>query len=345
MKKKKILIYSSGGLGDILVRIPHFKAIRNYYSNDFISLLTNTPYTENSIKDYISIFPNNLIDEVICYDPGKNKFINFFKLLRRVYLNKPEIIINLVIRKSYFQILRDRVFFSIFIPNKKIGFKYLKIIKTVENNNLMYENISVKVARLLDDKFKIDLEKAENWTINNEFESTQSLGFGYNQKYIVISVGGKYDTQQWGDENWKLLLNKLAENYNTLNFVFIGSKDEGLRVNNIIPIKFLSRFHNLCGVTTPKNGANIIRNSILFLGQDSGPMHLSASVNHDSILIHSARTLPGEWFPLNGNNYIFYNRVSCYGCYSKICTKYNKKCIAEISVEDVFQKIKNKISK
>jgi ADP-heptose:LPS heptosyltransferase len=265
--------------------------------------------------------------------------------LRRVYLNKPEIIINLVIRKSYFQILRDRVFFSIFIPNKKIGFKYLKIIKTVENNNLMYENISVKVARLLDDKFKIDLEKAENWTINNEFESTQSLGFGYNQKYIVISVGGKYDTQQWGDENWKLLLNKLAENYNTLNFVFIGSKDEGLRVNNIIPIKFLSRFHNLCGVTTPKNGANIIRNSILFLGQDSGPMHLSASVNHDSILIHSARTLPGEWFPLNGNNYIFYNRVSCYGCYSKICTKYNKKCIAEISVEDVFQKIKNKISK
>ena len=337
-----IIIYTSGGLGDILVRIPHFKSIRKKYEKKRIILMTNMPYTENSIVDYKSIFPNNIVDEIFEYDQNINKYKNFINVFKKIKTYKAEIIINLVLREKLIDVVRDYIFFYITGIKKKIGFKYIPPLIEKYGDTEKWQSVSISVKQLIAKDIDVEMNKNENWSIIEHFNPSLEINKYVKAvtKYIVISLGGKYDVQQWGDLRWKELIIRLIEL--KIYIIFIGSVAEGKRVENIVANISKDKYLNLCGLTNVKESAYIIFKSKIFIGQDSGPMHLSASVNKNSIIIHSARTKPGEWFPLNGNNDNVYKKTDCFGCYKKECIDYNKKCITQITVEEIFLKIEKK---
>ena len=74
----------------------------------------------------------------------------------------------------------------------------------------------------------------------------------------------------------------------------------------------------------------------LFVGHDSGPMHMAAAVGVPIVAIFSSRSLPGQWFPLTERSRTHYTVIDCMGCGRERCDDLRKACIERISVDEVF---------
>jgi heptosyltransferase III len=96
---------------------------------------------------------------------------------------------------------------------------------------------------------------------------------------------------------------------------------------------------NLCGVTSPRETAAVMGRATLFVGHDSGPMHLAAAVGIRCVALFSARNLPRVWFPFGTNHRVIYHDVPCKGCGLETCVKFKKKCITSVSVDEVFSTV------
>ena len=70
---------------------------------------------------------------------------------------------------------------------------------------------------------------------------------------------------------------------------------------------------NLCGDVTPRLSALVIDRAKIFMGHDSGPMHLAASVGTPSVSVFSRHAKPGIWFPLGAHNRVFYPGLAWSG--------------------------------
>ena len=71
--------------------------------------------------------------------------------------------------------------------------------------------------------------------------------------------------------------------------------------------------HCGCGAAPPRVSAGLIEGARLFLGNDSGPMHLGASVGTPAVAVFSRHARPGIWFPLGDRHRVFYPGLSWSG--------------------------------
>ena len=174
-----------------------------------------------------------------------------------------------------------------------------------------------------------------------ELDSAQSLIFHSNvgDNFMVISVGAKVTAKDWGEPNWERFLGCLLQALprNPMGLAFIGSADEHERSERLARI-WTGRTANFCGQTSPRVSAAILANARLFVGHDSGPMHLAASVGTPTISIFSAREQPGIWFPIGQEENVFYRNVPCRDCRLDVCTVNAKRCLTEIDPAEVAQR-------
>jgi ADP-heptose:LPS heptosyltransferase len=92
---------------------------------------------------------------------------------------------------------------------------------------------------------------------------------------------------------------------------------------------------NLCGRLSPRETAAVLEYAAVFLGPDSGPMHLAACAGVPCVIALSARGLPGVWFPAGLKHRILYHKVNCYGCNLETCVAEARKCLTAISVNEM----------
>ena len=97
---------------------------------------------------------------------------------------------------------------------------------------------------------------------------------------------------------------------------------------------------NLCGRLTPRESAACFAEARLFLGHDSGPMHLAAAVGTRCVAIFAARNIPRVWFPYGRGHRVVYHEVSCMGCGLETCSVERKRCLTSISVEEVVAEVR-----
>ena len=116
--------------------------------------------------------------------------------------------------------------------------------------------------------------------------------------------------------------------------MFLGSAEEGEQ-SETCSSSWGQMGLNLCGKSSPRVSAAVLAKCKLFIGHDSGPMHLAACVSTPCVAIFSARNLPQQWFPRGNKNVILYNRTECAGCDLEVCTIEKKKCLISISVKQV----------
>ena len=93
---------------------------------------------------------------------------------------------------------------------------------------------------------------------------------------------------------------------------------------------------NLCGELSPRESAAAFARAKIFLGHDSGPMHLAAAVNTPVVAIFSGKNIPRVWWPFGAKHRVVYHRVECWGCNFEVCIEQRKKCITSIGMPEVL---------
>ena len=164
---------------------------------------------------------------------------------------------------------------------------------------------------------------------------------------IAVSVGTKVQAKDWGRENWRALLGRVAAEFPGRALLLVGAAEEseasefaaeGWRTNGGGPVV------NLCGALTPRESAAAIARARLFVGHDSGPMHLAAAVGTPVVAIFAARNIPRQWFPFGKQHRVVYHRVECWGCGLETCIEQQKKCLMSIRVDEVMQVVSSQLS-
>ena len=194
---------------------------------------------------------------------------------------------------------------------------------------------------------RMALEKAQNWDLSlqseEEREAENALASWRKRlRFIACCTGTKMQAKDWGAYNWQALIQTANKRWGNLGIVFVGAGNE-FKASESVRRCWRGPSLNLCGKLSPRESAALIKRAVLFIGHDSGPMHLASAVGTPIVAIFSARNKPGVWFP---NNYrtrhkVLYHQTDCWGCELEVCTKYGKKCISSISVGEVLQAIED----
>lgn len=100
---------------------------------------------------------------------------------------------------------------------------------------------------------------------------------------------------------------------------------------------------NLAGKTSLKELASLIGKSQFFVCNDTGPMHIAAALNIPVFALFGPAN-PIRTGPYGDNNTVIREDFSCSPCYArKPCTKYDWRCMKDLTVEKVYAVISHKL--
>lgn len=306
----RILVYRLGSLGDTLVALPAFHAIREKFPHAEITILTSR--LENSIIAPLeTILPKRLFNNLIFYPLQTRNIIIISNLIKNIRKKNFDLVINLTANRGLIKTFRDLLLFKICrIPNL-LGFSFSsKDLVLQKKQGDFYEPERERIFRRIKVLTKKSCEDESLWDLlftEEEKQTAESIlnNHGIAIPFLSVSLGSQFEEKKWQPSNWSKTIEIIHEKYSQLQIVALGAKNEESLSREILsPIT--KNYINLCGKTNPRISALIIKQSILFMGHDSGPMHLAATVGTPCLSIFSLRNKKGHWYPRGTSNVIFY---------------------------------------
>ena len=97
------------------------------------------------------------------------------------------------------------------------------------------------------------------------------------------------------------------------------------------------RGHSAAGQLSLRAAAAALGRCRVFLGNDTGTMHLAAAAGVPCVAIFSAREWPGMWHPYGVPSRVLRSAVDCEGCGLTVCSEHQNRCLTLISAEMAVQ--------
>lgn len=152
-------------------------------------------------------------------------------------------------------------------------------------------------------------------------------------KIVIQSsgLGGKFQmkNKQWPAERFQAVVDALRDE---IDFVQIGSASDPL----------LAHVQDLRGKTTIREAASFLSNARLYVGNAGFLMHAARAVECPSVIIFGGREAPWQsGYPANEN---LYTALPCSPCWLWNKCDYDRKCMNEISAQDVVRAVQTKLN-
>ena len=304
----KILIISSNLIGDTILSTGVVDYFHKKYPQAKFTFLIGPSAGQ--------IYNNFLAKQKIILIKKKRFNIHWLEMYLNVFKIKWDVIID----------FRSSLLSYLLFNKKKYIFKKEKNINHVDQLKNFF------------DIEKISLSVATNQS--EEINAAESLS--NKHKYIVLFPGGNWKPKIWPTNNFNQLIVLLNNHFTDLKFIIVGSsKEKNIYLNEIKKNLPDNLFINLMGENLSSTSA-YMKKSNLFIGNDSGLMHLSFASNLSTI---------GLFGPTNDiiyghrNNKSFVIRTSeSYEYFSNINIIQNKSYMLSITPNHILDVIiKNKL--
>lgn len=310
----RILIYKLGSIGDFVVALPSLHLIRHRYPRATITLLTNLPVDGRAAAAPSLLDGTGLIDRYIAYPPFTRDLREIARIRQAVKSTRPDLLIYLAEPRHISSIYRDYVFFRFCGVRRVVGMPFSHDLRSCRPDSVdarLCEREARRLGRCLAALGPIDTEEPGNWSLHLSDAEQAEVGkllqeetSGRNAMGLLgFSLGTKQPIKDWGDDNWRAVLDGLRTRDFAL--VLIGSRDEGERSRRVAR-GWPGPVIDLCGRLSPRLSAAAISRTALFLCHDSGPMHLAAAVGTKCIAVFGKTASPGRWFPFGSGHVVFY---------------------------------------
>jgi heptosyltransferase III len=338
--RHNVLIYRLGSLGDTVVALPCFHLVARAFADKVRILLTNAPVHSKAAAATSVLGESGLINVYISYPVGTRNIIGLAKLFWRIRRLKVATLVYLTAPRGEFAAKRDEMFFRLCGVKEIIGLPSGPLaIHCHRSVGDRYEAEATRLARCLAKIGDARPNDPASWDLRlNDTEqarATNALQPLDGAMFLTVGIASKKQVTDWGVENWRALMPHLRKRFPKHALVFVGAREDRSNADDVAQ-RWAGRSLNLSGDLSPRESAAVIQRAHLFLGVDSGPMHLAASVGTPSVLIFAAHKLPGIWFPMGDSHEVIYHQTECCGCNLETCIVEKKKCISSISVDEVM---------
>jgi len=344
---KRILVYRTGSLGDTIITLPAFHALRDNFPNAFIALLNNATEDKATVLAQSVLPEDYLFDDWLTYPTDAFSLKTQTKFLFKIRKKKFDTLVYLSPRiRTAKQIKRDLAFFYLAGIRNFIGHKNLPLPLPVKEQDKPLMNVTKEADHFLDrlrlsglnvpneGKGSMDLRLTQNeigyaqsWLERNCGDSLEK------KKLLAVAPTSLWQSKIWAEERFAELGAKLIEKFDLFPVIF-GSGDDRACGERLI--SFWKRGANAAGELNVRHAAAALSFCSLYVGNDTGTMHLAAAVGTKCVAIFSAHSWPGWWYPYGEGHISLREVVPCESCLLRVCDKDNL-CLKMIEVEDVFK--------
>jgi heptosyltransferase-3 len=345
---RKVLIYRLGSLGDMVVSLPCLHLIERAFPNSERILLTNFPVQAKAPAAAEVLGASGLVHGYMRYTVGMRSPRALLRLALEIRRFNPDVLVYLMQPRSPKAVRRDKLFFKWAGGIRRIvGVPGRDEPRSINPVTGLYEPEATRSARTLAVLGNAGTADLANWSLRltpseRQFART-ALGDLAGKPLLACGPGTKMQAKDWGQENWRNLLRRIASSYPGYGLVILGAKEDR-EVGDYVLSDWNGPKLNLCGRLTPRQSAALLEHASLFLGPDSGPMHLAACAGVTCVIAFSARGLPGVWYPAGETHRILYRQVSCYGCNLESCIVQARRCLTSITVDEMAKAVDSVLS-
>lgn len=338
-KIKRVLIYRLGSLGDTVVALPALHLVARSFPEARRLMLTNAPVHRKAPAASAVLSGSGLIDGYISYPVGTRSLAQLTRLWWKIFRFRPQVFVYLAAPRGNSTLKRDIRFFRLCGISKMIGLPTGEVASPLHRaEEGLWERESERLLRTLRQLGETSIDDKQNWNLHltgaEETTAEAALAPVAGMPLVVCGPGTKMQAKDWGKENWRELLGKLSAVLPQYALALVGAKEDR-ELSDYAASSWRGKVVNLCGELTPRETAAAVRGAELFLGPDSGPMHLAAAGGVPCTIVFAARTKPGIWYPVGPGNRIVYHQVDCAGCNLETCVEQKKKCLTSITVDEV----------
>ena len=254
-----LIIQTRPGVGDLCMFLPYIQQIKEHNKDFQFTLITKKRTAAKQILKYEQSVNQTVYLEDEILGITKSKINNFFKILNFIKKNN--------FSKIY--IMHFSIFW--FLVAKISG------IKKIYKYGIFKKNVDIYLNAL---------EQNKRWLQDSNLSSQTKIAYPQNNiknnNQIIIGIGSSGPTKRWPTENYIELIKKI--NNKNIKFYLAGGNNE---IENQIANKIINeikdnRIESLCSLSIEEI-MPIINSSKLYIGNDTGFMHLSAGLNIPAI--------------------------------------------------------------
>lgn len=347
MRPSKILVMRYRFIGDTVLTVPFLRNLRRAEPQAFIAWMVAP-----GSSDVVQGIP--YVDEMIIWDPvtihadskgahrGISAKLAFIRDLRRRRFDKVYIL-----KRS----LSSAVIAWLSGAPKRIGFD-------TEGRGLLlttrvpYRQDRHEVENFLDvlkaDGVPVEDDFLELWTNQGEEERAAvllaSAGVASSTPIALIHPFSAVKERGWPLENFAELADRISRE-TRFRPVVVGGRGDIESFNSVRHL-FREKLVDLVGKCDLRETIALLKRSALFVGNDSGIMHLAAAAGTPLVALFGPQS-PVKFGPWSARAKVIYRNMACSPCRQKFFTecapspRMRPACMEAISVDEVFQESLN----
>ncbi len=316
---ERVLIFRTGSLGDTAFNLPVFHHLNRLWPDAEKRVLTNFPVAAEAPPLQAVLGDVSFAQGYFEYPGGTRSVAEVCAVARRIREWRPDVAVYANERRPLAATLRDGLFLKLCGARRVYGLPLSRDVRTHRYDAAtgLYEREVSRIARALAALGKIDIAAPANRDMlltDAETSAADALlaGWDGSGRFIAFSPGTKQAVKDWTDANWIAAFKALSAQDPELGLAIVGAPEDRERSDGLAA-HWRGPIVNFCGRANPRESAAVIARAAAFLGNDSGPMHLAASVGVSAVAVFSTLAPPGVWSPLGETHRLFYPGLAWSG--------------------------------
>ncbi len=346
---RSVLIIRADAIGDFVLFLPALKESCRAYAGAKITLLVS--------QESEDLAKSTGVDEVISLDRRRYRRSLLYRLwlIRQLRKRQFSVAINPIYSRepSTDELLyccgaqeriactgdvnnipsdvkhRDNAYSTRIIPLRS------GIITEVERNREFVERLT---GRKLSDEESLPRITPSDTQMNEARQLLLSEGVDLEgERLVVIFPGASNAIRMWPAERFAALTNRIAETYRT--HILICGAPSDHEIQEAVSSKMSAPVVRLAGKTDLLQLAAIFKHSVLYIGSETGPLHLAVAVGTPTVCILGGGHF-GRFYPygdLRKHRAVF-QKMDCYHCNWE-CIYEVPHCIRDITVEAAWETV------
>lgn len=160
---------------------------------------------------------------------------------------------------------------------------------------------------------------------------------------IAMHLGAGTQAKQWPESHWQELIGRLIV-AREARIALVGGAEDGLLAARVTGDRAWPGLINLVGRTRVDELAAVLEAADVFVGADSGPAHLAASVGTPAVVLFSGTNDPAQWRPAGADVTVLKHDVACSPCHRTSCPWADHPCLRQLLPSTVAAAIERQLT-
>ncbi len=352
---RSFLVINTFGIGDVLFSTPLLRNLHNNFPKAKIYYLCNK-------KTAPLLRAHPLIEKVFVYE--RDDFVNeqkksFFAVIRKYWQFISEI------RKEKIECAIDLSLnapFGLFALlagiKKRYGLNYknrsIFLNRTVKIDGFLDKHVAdyyLDTLKLLDIPVKRCNLEVYTGDASKAWAGEFLIQNGISDEQFVIGIapcggdafGKDNRLRRWPEEKFSELIRRLMAEFGAKIFIFAGPKEKKDVQKIIEGVKDRSNVYEFTDCSLLETVA-LVDKCHLFVSNDTGPLRFADALKKKIVALYGPidEKVYGPYPYEQARTIVIKKDIACRPCYQKFrlaTCSYNKKCLEDITVEEVFQAV------